>query len=64
MKEKKYLHFKYKNKSNNITLNVNKTLLTWCIPLSVDNKLWKAVSDESIEQLKTKVMNGLIAFLT
>lgn len=54
MKEKKYLHFKYKNKSNNITLNVNKTLLTWCIPLSVDNKLWKAVSDESIEQLKNQ----------
>lgn len=52
MKENKYLHFKNKNEDNNITLNVNKTLLTWCIPLSLDNKLLKAVSDESIETLK------------
>lgn len=52
MKGMKYLHFKHKNRSNNIIVDVNKTLLTWCLPLSKDNNLWNSVSDESLKELE------------
>ena len=52
MRIMRYLHFQLQNEDSIARLEVNKTLLTWCITLPADHKLWRSVSKESMEQLK------------